>query len=1452
MSGNSANNPAEATNNANPVGSNAMNVIGGNAASQNGGENLSNTQTGENTSRLTQNVQAAAGNQQGAGGFQFILEGLDNRPSTSAQAMQPLPEVVWNYLATAEKYGGKPEWHQCRGQVMYEIGMIGNLSAENRKATLLLKLSRDLYSKVMNYVQKQPEILTFDEVDQALHALCNEAFSPWVEVRRFRCAKMEESESVDSFFHRLKSISLRCDFSNAPEQVRDQLIVGVTQPIFNKAMELPRNVELTRALTTLRAQEFKMKTRTGSTEQVNAVNEKSVHHRLGVPPRKSSRKERNDDKTDKECWRCGKKGHEAVDCRFHDAVCHKCKKVGHISATCHSKKKTGKVNKLQESRGKVSESDPIQIPLKVDGQEILFELDSGSRYTILSRRTFERFFEPIPLEPVNDILLVTYTAGECHILGGFHSKVEFNGKIRKMRFLVADKGTGDLLGRNFLPTFGLKIQVVGNVAQIVAEESLNELAQRLLAEFPDVVTSRMGKHTGDPVSLQTKDELRPKFLKAREIPYAYKAEVERLLAEMEADGILEKVNYCEYGTPLVVVPKTNGKLRICGDYKSTINCFLKDFNHPSPSVENIFNSLGGFEYFFVIDIRDAYHQLVLTEESARLCAWNTHIGTFLVRRMPQGIRPASSIFQSVIEKYLNGIEGVEAFIDDIVGGGRNPDETAEKARKVFQALRLAGFTVRPEKCKLFRRRVKVLGHVIDATGISKEQDKLDQIGKVRPPKNVKEVQAFCGLINYYAKFVPRLGELMKPLYELLRKGIKFDWTLKCEQAFMAVKQAMSADLILAHYDPKRPTILETDASDHTISAVLLQETPVGERPIMYWAKSLDTTQRNYSVVDKEALAVVRACKKFSKYLLGMKFKIRTDQKALIRIFSDEKGLPVTASSRLLRWAVYLSGFDYVIEHVRTDKNKADPLSRLRHAGDPRQSKPTKSKPEALNAIRDNGVPMNFEDVKAETNVDTKLSYVKKCLKTKHMEALNSDDFIHYYRRRNELSSEKGVIMWGRRLVVPSRLRKYVLAELHSGHMGTTKMKSKARMHFWWPNMDDDVMTISNTCEDCRSVRPSPEKAPLTPWPQTQKPWERVHTDYLGPLFGFHFLIVIDSETKWLEAFRTAGPTTAATIQCLRQCFARFGLSRSLISDNGTCFTSAEFSQFLRANGIYHSRTAPGHPASNGAAENAVGTVKKFLLKAFRQKHPSADEIDKALQNFLFEYRNTVHCTTGLSPAKAMLGRSLRDTLSQILPHRARKALKENKLRSKNVARQVKNHGGRREVEFEKGSRAMIRDYRDPNKPGWVEATIKEKLSHRTYQCELSSGRLIKRHIRQIQSPALPPLESVKARSTYTSSVSPSSGERREVRGRAINTQSCQSQPMKVQEPEPTVTTYDPDYQNPVIQNEHRSGRTLPASPDSNEEFFDCSEVPNSNERLLSPVLRRSSRISKPPKRLGFD
>ena len=280
------------------------------------------------------------------------------------------------------------------------------------------------------------------------------------------------------------------------------------------------------------------------------------------------------------------------------------------------------------------------------------------------------------------------------------------------------------------------------------------------------------------------------------------------------------------------------------------------------------------------------------------------------------------------------------------------------------------------------------------------------------------------------------------------------------------------------------------------------------------------------------------------------------------------------------------------------------------------------------------------------------------------------------------------------------------------------MKALARHLVWWPKMDKDVEDVVKHCDDCQQNRATPPPGPLHPWQWPTRPWTRLHIDFAGPTEGKMLLIIVDSHSKWIEAFAMENATSAATLRYLRQVFAQFGIPETVVSDNGTQFVSDEFKEFCRLNGIRHVQTAPYHPSSNGLAERAVQVVKQGIRKQ------SSGTLNDRISRMLFQYRITPHSTTGVSPSELLFGRRLRSRLDLLKPSM------EERVVSKQQKQKELHDRHSRAYNFTVGERVYVKNNRKGQK--WLSGLVIAKTGPVSFKVELQDGKVIRCHQDQIR------------------------------------------------------------------------------------------------------------------------
>jgi hypothetical protein len=361
------------------------------------------------------------------------------------------------------------------------------------------------------------------------------------------------------------------------------------------------------------------------------------------------------------------------------------------------------------------------------------------------------------------------------------------------------------------------------------------------------------------------------------------------------------------------------------------------------------------------------------------------------------------------------------------------------------------------------------------------------------------------------------------------------------------------------------------------------------------------------------------------------------------------------------------------------------------------------------------LPVTSQQIKIATQRDPVLSKIKSYVLKGWPDQVPKS--LQAYRSKiAELTVEEGCLLWGGRVVIPQSLKDVVKAELHKEHLGISKMKALARGHVWWAGIDKELEALAKSCTECAAVKQSPAKAPLHPWGWPRRPWQRIHIDFAGPFMDKSFFIVVDAYSKWAEVVIMPQTTTVRTIAALRQLFSVHGLPEEIVSDNGPQFTSAEFAEFTRKNGIKHTRSSPYHPASNGEAERFVRTFKESM-KAGKNDGLT---LPHRLASFLLTYRTTPHSTTGTPPCELLMGRSLRTRWDLLKPNTRTSVCRRQ-------AKQKEQHDQHaRPRNFYVGQSVMARNFGSGD--SWVSGVIVRQLGPVTYLVNVSDGRVWKRHV----------------------------------------------------------------------------------------------------------------------------
>ncbi|UYV80580.1 hypothetical protein LAZ67_19000797 [Cordylochernes scorpioides] len=1111
-------------------------------------------------------------------------------------------------------------------------------------------------------------------------------------VQRYHFNKHNQgNEPIATYIAELRRLSENCEFVDLDDRLRDRLVCGLKKESLVKRLLSEKDLTFEKAMDIALCDESASANASVLMETTPDVNILKKANKGEPFYFKSKQPEFNRiaKGLNKKiiCIRC-KGNHLPHVCKFRNSKCFKCEKIGHLQKACLTRvKKFGYLNRSNSDTylhclGTESLSNPFYIMVKLDNHDVAMLIDSGSAYSLLNKETFLKYWRVTQLEK-SEVLLKTWSSSNVKILGKLFVKAKVTNGFKKLSILVADGLGPNILGRQWFEAFRLRINFLNHIE-----------TNPFSSEFEEVFKQEIDAYNGPLIHIDIPENAEPKFVKARTVPFALRELVDKKLKSLEEQGVVEPVKFTKWASPIVTVLKNDGTIRICHDYKSTVNLYSNPDKYPLPTIPQLLDRLRGGRVFTKLDMAQAYQQLKVDETSAEILAINTPRGLYKVKRLPFGLNSAVGTFQRFMDTLLSGIDGVAVYLDDVLISGRDCDDLKRKTEKVLLRFRESGLRLKKEKCHFYVPEIEFLGMIIDHKGIHPSEEKLRAIKDARPPSNKRELMSFLGL-NYYERFLNNKATVAEPLHRLLDSNSPWKWNKEHQRSFAEVKNLISSKSVLAHFNEDLPILVNCDASEYGVGAILSQIDHGVERPVVFASRTLNKTERRYA------------------YLLGRKFKILTDHKPLVGIFNPKKPIPQVLSPRMLRWCLTLAAYTYSIEYKPGKVNcNADALSRL-----PLNECPSVvPNPSEVFFIESEHAAINSSEVAKLTNKDPILSKVKFWAMNGWPERKVDDKFRDFVSKSSEISVHKDYLLWGSRVIIPERLRKDILNLLHDTHIGIVGTKALARGLCWWPKMDGDIERMISSCSVCLSCSHDPPKTDVYPWIWPSRPWSRLHIDHAGSFQGKIFLVVVDAYSKWIEAKIVSTTSTETTINCLKEIFATHGLADVIVSDNGTSFTSEPFRTFLKRNGVRHILCAPYHAASNGQVERAIQTLKNLLRKN------SSGNWTTRLSRSLLSMRIAINSTTQKSPAQLLMNRNLKSLINKFHPE----GVSEGRMRQED--RFIRNWKPHRVVN--EGQAVIARGYHGPR---WLPGVVREKTGPVSIKVETNDGEIVNRHLDQVRS-----------------------------------------------------------------------------------------------------------------------
>ena len=801
----------------------------------------------------------------------------------------------------------------------------------------------------------------------------------------------------------------------------------------------------------------------------------------------------------------------------------------------------------------------------------------------------------------------------------------------------------------------------------------------------------------------------PVCQKPYSLPLKHVEWVTKELEILEKAGVISR-SVSPWASPIVIVPKKSEpgeppRRRMCVDYR-VLNSLLPPVNKahskakgiltlvPLPKIDEIYAQLKGSKVYSAIDMRSGYFHLGLSNDAKPKTAFvpgGPHGAKYEFNRCPFGLSQAPAYFQRLIHEVLKGITFAFGYLDDILIFSPDNKTHLKHLEIVFQRLREADLKLKASKCNFFKKHIQYLGHLVSGEGIEPLPEKLEAVRKMPPPTTPKEVRQFLGLVGYYRKFVPKFADIARPLTNLTKLDVPYEWTTRCQEAFEFLKEMLLKEPVLKYPDPSKPYTLFTDASKFAWACVLTQEYEHefdGKKrkilhPITYMSGLFKGSQVNWATLTKEAYAIYVSVKKLDHYLQDAEVTLRSDHLPLKSFLQKN-----TLNTKVNNWAIDITSRcrNIQFEYIKGIKNTlADTMSRLieitpeieQEPEPPGQEfgydifetlEPIETTTHYINelkeeiqikqeAIPDDLLPIVDLTESQLEDIQMKDKFIKNIVnrlvakqqpegKPYYLEGKLLKKYIYDNKQRFEVT------------VVPPNCAPLLLNLAHDqlGHNGTARTYMLLKRTYYWKGMKTDVSNYVKQCKLCQKQNILPVKYVSGHFSAPMAPMEFISMDLIGDftpsskgnkyaltvicmLTGYTFCIPIPS--------KKASDVITAYIDNV---YSKFGGSKKILSDNGTEFKNQLFEKIAKELGVeFKCYTAPYHPQSNGRIEGF-----HHFLKSCMTKHISTTmEWDQVVHLATAAYNFFPNEHSKESPFFLMFGRDPRVPLNTLLTPKIR-------------------------------------------------------------------------------------------------------------------------------------------------------------------------------------------------------
>ena len=1174
--------------------------------------------------------------------------------------------------------------------------------------------------------------------------------NPTLKNFQFRALVQMPQEAFPAFCNRVvkeaKHCHLKChheDCSAEDTAIRDQIVIGtinngIREEALKKSWDLP---SLRRGGMQIESAE-----RGGAEIAGEGVNKlgKYSYSKLKTDYTASKANQRKEIK----CFNCGNsiKGSIAKHkeaCPAQSSKCSKCGKIGHFPQVCRTTKPVRAIsgaNNQQDNAAALKEKpdeDDSEIyninlfriiksqstkpklcsrnypkndfttQVVVNNNLVRVIADTGARVNVcgtVEARKWGLLGKMVP----SKVQIKPYNSPSIKVHGEARCAVTFGATSIPTVWHIISGSCEPILSGNAALQLGI-VKFNGNpetyhpILMVDKEFKDGENIQNCLIKYPENF-SGLGKLRNHKVKLHTKADAKPVAVQMRAMPYHLQERGHMAIEEMLTDGVIEEHPRHEpapWVSNCVLAPKPDGGIRITLDARA-VNKAIEPTNSPIPRPEDIKAKLAGCRVFSKMDLKSAFWQLELEEDSRHLTVFHANGKLYRYKRLTMGLKSAQGELNNALQPLFADIEGAYIIHDDLIVATTTESDHIKAIEQIMQVTKESGITFNAPKCHFGKPEIKFWGCIYGKNGVRPDPEKVECLKFITPPNSKSEVISFLCMMQSNADFIRDFAKQSAPLRELTKSNVRFKWHKEHQECFDTLISAFKKDTLLRYFDMSKPTFIFADGHKTGLGAMLAQgETRRSAKPVAFASRSTQGAEHNYPQIDLEAMAMDFGLRRFRQYIIGSPNEITvvTDHKPLDPIFNGKRKGSIRSEKIKLRH----QDIRFHVVYEKGNLNQADFMSR--HAKP--FSKITNEEQEEANDINNtlymlHMTPiidcLSISKIAQMTSADDVLQQLKSfIISGKTISKKATPELKKFEQIFEELTiAGNGIILKGERIILPKALHAEAIKLAHRGsHPGQSGVERRLRQHFFFHSLQEKVKDFVKSCPDCLTFTDKKVSHPISAHKVPNKCWEAVSVDLFGPMPSRKHVVVVQDMASRFPAAKLVTSTRAdKVLPALAEIYDCYGNPDKQLSDNGPPFNSVAMEQFAEKRDITLQKIPPLHPSSN-----PVETFMKPLGKAMKISNYNGNGDKQVIQQLLSNYRDTPHPATNVSPGSMLFRDGMktsfpRTTLLESDIKRARKHDEDEK----NARQELINSSKYKKREhFSKGDAVLMRNHQKNSK-----------------------------------------------------------------------------------------------------------------------------------------------------------